>query len=122
VAALAAARIYPMGETPQEPTRPYIIFGETGLSEGMGDTQKKDKLRSNSVEIMCVTESYTAACILAKAVVTALEGYSGTDAALGETIAGCFVTDQHDETMRHAAEGESPLHAATISCTVWHYC
>lgn len=115
------SRIYPMGEVPQEVTRPFIVFAETGQTSGCQDTSNKDNLFAATVEITCVADSYTAAHSLGQLVRIAIDGYKGTSPSLAETIAGIFISSSRDITMRPAAEGESPLHGAVIDCTIWHY-
>lgn len=112
------ARVYPVGEIPQSPTVPYIYYSEDGVEDDVHDTQGRGGLIESVIQVVGVTETFTESQVLGADMKTALNKYRGTGE--GETIAGIFLQDAHDESVPQADEAESPLHLAVQEYAIWH--
>ncbi len=113
VSAQVGARVY-WSELPQGKQKPAIVLHRASGLHGY-TVDGADGLVESRIQADAWGESYGAAKLAARAVKTALTGYSGTQS--GITFQGAFV---NSETDGHFDEGSEKLYRTMIDLTIWH--
>ena len=121
VSAIVETRIHP-GELPQGATLPALSYRLiTAAPQYAMDAS--DGVTESRVEINCWSEgseglsAYAEAKLLARAVKSALSGYTGT--VLGVDIQGAFISNETD-LRADAAGGTSRRRRTAVDVNIWH--
>lgn len=114
----AAARIYALGEIPQNIDFPFVSYQEVGSEGNTDHQQSRGSLSAATVLMVVWSDNFAEAAEIRDELRDAIVGQRGTFA--GETLQGVFLNQRRFDAELPADRGEHELQAATLGLTIWH--
>lgn len=111
VANIVSTRIYPDGDVPDKPTRPFLTQKRVATAH-TNRTHSGKSYQTRSIEIDCYASTPFAAKGLAETINTAIDSYKGTVGSY--RIDALFVTD-----IRDYYESETGDFICTVEILIW---
>jgi len=111
LAALISSRIYP-AKIPVDATFPLIMYQTDGIDRTYAFSGALDAKEAD-IRYDCIGDRYSTARSVAAAVISSLDGYTGTLGSL--LIHAIFVDDERDGRMLESADDDSLKYVVHIS-------